>query len=89
MRPEGNLQFFPSPPNRIFFRGTVRVRYPTDTGSRQTRYVHIVQKRGQQGDPFVQITLPPQATRPVQVELLYPPDATPPQVLTIQTLGSP
>jgi hypothetical protein len=79
------LRFLRNPANRIFFRGTVRVRYQTDSGQEQTRYVHVVQRQGDEGAPILQLQLPPEAQREVVVELIYPPDATPPQVLTIAT----
>lgn len=72
--------------DQIFFRGTVKVNYENDAGQSQTRYVHLVQRRGQPGEPLVTLNLPPGASREVQVSLLYPPDSTPPQVLTVKTL---
>jgi hypothetical protein len=92
----GGLRFFDPLPPQIFFRGSVRVRYTDDNGFPMTRYVHLVEQRGQRGEPIVTLTLPetppggdrPPQVRLVQVDLLYPPDATPPQVLTVQTLDS-
>ncbi|MBA2749097.1 MAG: DUF3370 domain-containing protein [Tatlockia sp.] len=81
------LRFLNPPARQVFFRGTVRVAYTDDRGLPQTRYLHLVQKRGQQGTPLVKLNMKPQDTRLVQVNFLYPPDATPPQVLTIATLG--
>jgi Protein of unknown function (DUF3370) len=52
----------------------------------QTKYYHLVQKRGDQGSPLMTLTLPPRSNRSIQVDLLYPPDATPPQVLTLRSL---
>jgi hypothetical protein len=72
--------------DQIFFRGTVKVSYDDNGGQSQTRYVHLVQRRGQPGEPLVTLNLPPGASREVQVSLLYPPDSTPPQVLTVKTL---
>lgn len=83
------LRFFAPLPRQVFFRGTVRVRYNDDQGLPRTRYVHLVQRRGQQGEPLVTLTMPPsnqRLVRLVQVDFLYPPDSTPPQVLTVQTL---
>jgi hypothetical protein len=85
LSPNG-LRFFLNPAGTVFFRGTVRVRYTDDLGQRQDQSFHLTQRRGQQGTPLVTLDLAPQTRRPVQVELVYPPDATPPQVLTIQTL---
>jgi len=48
--------------------------------------VHLVQRRGQQGEPLALLTLPAGGRRLVRVTLLYPPDATPPQILTVRTL---
>jgi hypothetical protein len=79
------LSFYNPPPKRVFFRGTVRLRYKDDGGKAQTRYVHLVQSRGQQGDPLVELNLEPKTSRLVQIDFVYPPDATPPQVLTVQT----
>jgi hypothetical protein len=44
-----------------------------------------VQRRGQQGEALVTLTMPPGDRRTVQVDLVYPPDATPPQILTVKT----
>ncbi len=78
-----SLKFFDPPPDRVFFRGTVRVRYDDDEGKPQTQYLHLAQRRGEQGDPLVTLTLPPDHKRLVQLDFLYPPDAVPPQILTI------
>jgi hypothetical protein len=80
------LRFLEPPSKQVFFRGTVQVRYTDDAGLPQTRYVHLVQRRGQQGEALVTLKMPPSAQRLVQVDLLYPPDASPPQVLTVRTL---
>jgi Protein of unknown function (DUF3370) len=82
------LRFLNPPAPQVFFRGSVRVQYADAQGQNQVRYLHLVQRRGQQGEPLVQLTLPPNARQSVQVEFVYPPDATPPQVFTIQTLGN-
>jgi hypothetical protein len=83
---QAGLRFRQPPYPDIFFRGTVRIRYTDDRGFPQTRYWHLVQQRGQLADPLVQLTMPADDRRLVQVDFLYPPDATPPQMLTIQTL---
>ena len=72
---------------QVFFRGTVRVRYPDDNGVERTRYVHLVQRRGQTGEPLLRLEMQGGERRQVQVDFLYPPDATPPQVLTVRTEG--
>jgi hypothetical protein len=82
------LRFLDPPAPQVFFRGAVRIELQNAQGQTEVRYVHLVQRRGQQGEPLVQLTLPPKALQTVTVELVYPPDATPPQVLTIQTLDN-
>ncbi len=81
------LQFLDPPPNDTIdvFRGTVQIAYQDDFGLPRTRSVHIIQRRGQQGEPLVTLRMPPGDRRLVTVDFIYPPDATPPQVLTIRT----
>ena len=82
------LRFFAEEAPQTFFRGPVQVRYQSDRGFPAIRNIHLVQKRGQQGDPLATVTLAPQETRTVKVDLLYPADSTPPQVLTVQTAAA-
>ncbi|MEQ9620730.1 MAG: DUF3370 family protein [Coleofasciculus chthonoplastes F1-TOW-03] len=81
------LLFLNPPVDQVFFRGTVRVSYEDNQGKIQTRYVHLVQRRGQPSDPLVTLNLAPGEQRKVNVEFIYPPDSTPPQVLTVKTLA--
>lgn len=83
------LKFLEPPAPEVFFRGTVRLRFTDDLGQMQERYVHLVQRRGQRGEPLVTLNMRPGEKRNVTVDLLYPPDATPPQVLTVATLLGP
>jgi Protein of unknown function (DUF3370) len=83
---KGGLLFYNPPENRVFFRGTVRLRYTDDGGSTQTRFIHVTQQRGQKGEPLLVLNMPAGDRRTVQVDFLYPPDSTPPQVLTVKTL---
>lgn len=82
----GGLAFLEPPSSSVFFRGTVKVEYRNERGFPVTRYVHLVETRGQQSEPLITLNIPPQNTQIVSVELFYPPDATPPQVITISTL---
>jgi hypothetical protein len=82
---QGGLRFFSSPAKQVFFRGTVRLRYNDDQNLPRTKYVHLVQTRGQQGEALVTLQMKPGDRRLIQLDFLYPPDATPPQVLTIGT----
>ncbi|NJO41007.1 MAG: DUF3370 domain-containing protein [Cyanobacteria bacterium CRU_2_1] len=86
---EGALRFREPPDPQVFFRGTVRLRFTDNLGIPQTRYLHVVQHRGQQGDPLIQLVMPSGDRRLVEVQFIYPPDATPPQVITVQTMQDP
>ena len=83
---QDSLTFLNPPEDRVFFRGTILLRYLDSWNLPQARYFHLVQKRGQEGEPLVRLNMPPGDRRLVKVEFLYPPDATPPQVLTVKTL---
>jgi hypothetical protein len=82
------LRFRRPPENRIFFRGTVRLRFKNHIGLTQTHYVHVVQRRGQEGTSLLKLRIPPEARRELEVDFIYPPDATPPHVLTVHNTGS-
>lgn len=82
----GGLRFLEPVPEQTFFRGTVKVSERDDRGDVKTRYLHLVQKRGQQGEALVKVSIPPRNRRSIEINFLYPPDATPPQVLTVETI---
>jgi hypothetical protein len=82
------LRFFRALPSQSFFRGTVRVRYKDEEETAQQRYFHINQRQGQQGEPLAVVKLKPKDDQLVNLDYYYPPDATPPQVLTVQTLAN-
>ena len=80
------LRFRSSLSGPVMFRGPVEVVGLDDAdGSpygRQT--VHLVLRQGQEGPSLGQVTLKPGETRDVRIRLIYPADATPPQVLTVR-----
>jgi hypothetical protein len=78
------LRFIQPPPNIPFFRGTVRLKYSTQTGQVVTRYVHLWQRKAELMAPLLTLTLPPRTQQSVYLDFLYPPDSTPPQVLRIE-----
>jgi hypothetical protein len=79
------LRFLSIPGQEVFFRGTVQLRYKDEQSKPQTKLIHLVQKRGQQGEALAVLNLKAGDRTDVEVDLLYPPDATPPQVLTVTT----
>lgn len=82
---KSGLKFYRNPPKSIFFRGTVRLRYRDDSGTPLVRYFHLVHRRGELSSPLATVTLEPKGARLISFDFVYPPDATPPQVLTIET----
>ncbi|HBL13289.1 MAG TPA: hypothetical protein DD379_18190 [Cyanobacteria bacterium UBA11162] len=80
------LRFRQPPLDFPYFRGTVRLRYINDQSQSLTRYLHLWQRRGQLVEPLVQVQLAPGEKRLIQLDFLYPPDSTPPQVLTVKTV---
>jgi hypothetical protein len=72
-------------PTQTFFRGLVQVKYNDDNNIPRLKYFHLVQKRGEKGENLVTLTMPPESEKLVFVDFLYPPDATPPQILTVMT----
>ena len=71
----------PSPNTPVRFRGPVAVQGLD--GPPRERVFHLVQRRGQPGPLLGTITMAPGEERTVVVRLLYPADATPPQVLSL------
>lgn len=74
----------------VMFRGTVEVTGldGASPGSRPLgrRSFHLVQRAGEPSPAFGTISLAPGASRQLQVRLIYPADATPPQVLSLLPL---
>ncbi|MEH2193124.1 MAG: DUF3370 domain-containing protein [Nostoc sp.] len=83
---QGGVRFRKPSLDFPFFRGTVRLRYFDDQGQQKTRYVHLWHRTGQVLEPLLQVVLPPSTKRIVLVDVIYPPDSTPPQVLSVRTL---
>ena len=79
------VKFLPSPPSAVFFRGLVKVKYHDDEDICRVKYIHLVQKRGEKGEDLITVEIPSQETKSISVDFLYPPDATPPQILRITT----
>jgi Protein of unknown function (DUF3370) len=80
------LRFNANQSSQVAFRGTVRIAYPqTNSEEPGVRQVHVVQRLGEQGKPLVTINIPAATQKLVEIDLVYPPDATPPQVFTIES----
>ncbi|MEO1070267.1 MAG: DUF3370 family protein, partial [Cyanobacteria bacterium J06638_6] len=83
------LRFRRPPDDRIFYRGTLRLKFRNQIGLERTHYVHLVQRRGQESEPLLRLNIPAEARQDLEIDLIYPPDATPPQVITLLNGGVP
>jgi hypothetical protein len=81
------LQFQTPPATQVHFRGTIKVSYRDDKGVSVARFIHLVLTKGDPGQSLVNLQLKPHELRQLRVEFYYPPDATPPQVLTVRNSG--
>lgn len=80
-----NLTYFEPPSNKTFYRGTVLVQYLSDKGDTTKDFIHLVETRGEKSADLCTVTMKPKGHRTIQLSLFYPPDATPPQVVTFKT----
>ncbi|WP_438982387.1 DUF3370 domain-containing protein [Vulcanococcus sp.] len=82
---QGGLRFNPQPGKSVMFRGSVETT-GLDNSAGQAggrRSFHLVQRVGQEGPALGTVSLAPGASRDLRVRLIYPADATPPQVLSL------
>ena len=79
------LRFGGGKSSPVMFRGPIELRGLDDAqGQAQGRQrFHLVLRRGQQGPELGRMTLAPGERRQVRIRLIYPADATPPQVLSL------
>jgi hypothetical protein len=84
-QPLGGLRFNSQTARPVMFRGTVEVSgLDGDEGRAAGRQsFHLVLRAGQQGPALGMVTLAPGQRRDLRVRLIYPADATPPQVLSL------
>ncbi|MGV3523271.1 MAG: DUF3370 family protein [Candidatus Sericytochromatia bacterium] len=77
----GVARFSSPPQNSVRFRGTLR------SGSlAQPQDQHLVLKAGEADPPFWEVTLAPDESVEALLEWIYPPDATPPQLLRLDAV---
>ena len=83
--PLGGLRFRATPAAAVMFRGPVEVAGLDDGLGRASgrQRFHLVLRGGEAGPALGTISLAPGERRAVQVRLIYPADATPPQVLSL------
>lgn len=81
------VAFFQPADKRVFYRGTLKVGAGKGTKVSKFNYQHIVEHRGEGVGPILSVVVPKNGRRTVEVELIYPPDCTPPQILTLSTVA--
>jgi hypothetical protein len=89
--PVGGLRFNTSPARAVMFRGSVEVSGLDDPAGKAAgrRSFHLIQRAGQQGPVLGTLSLAPGSQRQLRVRLIYPADATPPQVLSLLPVAVP
>jgi len=70
------IKYADLPEKAVCFRGSIKV-----SSEDYERFYHFVLHKGEALEPFESFEIEPYQARTVTVELLYPPDATPPQLL--------
>lgn len=81
-----SVKFLVPPARFTCFRGTIKVSLDSKDGTSRVKYRHIVQRRGEMGKPFFAVPFQPGQEQSVRLEFFYPPDCTPPHLLTLSTL---
>ena len=81
-----SLRFRSDSNGPVMFRGPLQISglSSPDGQSLGRQTVHLVLRQGQQGPSLGQVKLSPGQRKDVRVRMIYPADATPPQVLTLQ-----
>jgi hypothetical protein len=82
---QGGLRFNATPGKAVLFRGTVEVSGLDGAAGKPAgrQGFHLVLRAGQMGPALGTVSLAPGQQRQLQVRLIYPADATPPQVLSL------
>lgn len=85
---KNNFYFLETPDSRVFFRGSLKV---TSGSSKkpEVHFFHLVLHHGEHGQAIFSKILSPSESENVQVDFYYPPDATPPQIISIASIESP
>lgn len=85
-RPGQKEIVFLNPPDKaVWYRGTVRVGITGEDNEKVDRYFHLVLHKGEKTEPMLSVELDPYSTKKIDVDLFYPPDATPPQMLILES----
>ena len=81
-----------APSTMVFFRGSLeyKVQIPANSGKQAKQTLegrkHLVLHKGEKGPDLVSFDLDPGKVANVRVQLIYPADSTPPQVISLQAV---
>ena len=84
-KPQTDIAFNEVAPEKINFRGEFKLKYKDDSETMQEKFIHVVQRFGQKGQPLLTLNIKPSQLKSVNITYIYPADATPPHVLTISS----
>jgi hypothetical protein len=83
----GHIATYKQPPETaVTFRGLLRVDEKGGKTAVVPRFTHVVLRKGQLPPSFETVAVPGGEERELVISLIYPADATPPQLLTIQRI---
>jgi len=85
IRDLNNLKFNLNPPEKINFRGEIKLEYEVNK-KKVVDYVHLVQRFTQKGQPILKLKLKPYERKVINVSYIYPADCTPPHILSISNV---
>lgn len=80
---ENEISYYTKAPEKIAFRGELKLEYKSYLGLDKEKYFHIIQRFGQKGGELLRLTIDPGEYKPVNISFVYPADATAPHILTI------
>ena len=83
---ERTVRYFEMPEEKIKFRGEIKISYTTTSGIYFEKYIHLVQRFGQDSSPIGSFLLAPNEKRKVKIKYIYPADCTPPHILSIYNM---
>lgn len=75
---KNEVKYAEQPEKAVFYRGSVKL-----SSKNYQRFYHLVLHKGQKLEPLDSFELEPGEKVSFAIELLYPPDATPPQLLSV------
>jgi hypothetical protein len=77
------IEFYRYPENKINFRGDIKIEYENFLKNKVTKYIHLVQRFGEEGLPIASFLIAPNEKRNLKINFIYPADCTPPHTLII------